>query len=549
MDGNEIKSLMATTPYINARFNLQNNYDVILEKNWVHSRPPQSLAEMIYVIVNDITEFPKCRNGNERRFGMYYKDGYYKSCFDEECGCVKEDRADSIRARTPEQKKAAADTYRETMQRRYGVDNVFQLESIKNKSKETNLEKFGTEYASQSAVVKEKTEKTNMDRYGTTCSLLSEGAKIKADQTNLERYGTIYPTQNAAVIEKTKATNLDRYGVANTFEYEPFKEKAKQTMQERYGVDNISQLHLSEYTKSIIHNPEEFRKFCTGKSFERVSDLLKDVSAVHIGALARQYDCIEVFAFGKGSIYQSQVEDWLTSLGITFVRNNRSIISPKEIDIWMPQFNLGIEIDGLFYHSEIAGNKAPSYHYDKQEAAIQAGVRLVQVFTDEWMFRPDLIKSIILSKIGLLHSINVSECNVEKIEWDRAQTFLGEHHISGAGRQGDAYALVRDDEIMMVMTFGENELIRYAQSISINGGMERLVHHAMVDLGIVSLTTILDRRFYSGASLGEIGFVQTGVIDQDCRFTDYYKRYQDEELGCDLVWDAGQTVWKYSKPS
>lgn len=53
----------------------------------------------------------------------------------------------------------------ETVRERYNVDNVFQLESVKEKSKETNLERYGVEFVSQSDEIKNKIKITRNDRY------------------------------------------------------------------------------------------------------------------------------------------------------------------------------------------------------------------------------------------------------------------------------------------------------------------------------------------------------------------------------------------------
>jgi len=43
---------------------------------------------------------------------------------------------------------------------KYGVENVFQLKEVKEKSKKTNLEKRGVEFISQCLDIKEKIKKT-----------------------------------------------------------------------------------------------------------------------------------------------------------------------------------------------------------------------------------------------------------------------------------------------------------------------------------------------------------------------------------------------------
>ena len=51
-------------------------------------------------------------------------------------------------------------------QLKYGVDNVFQLNDIKEKIKKTNLDKYGYEYITQSKEIQNKIRNSNLVKYG-----------------------------------------------------------------------------------------------------------------------------------------------------------------------------------------------------------------------------------------------------------------------------------------------------------------------------------------------------------------------------------------------
>ncbi len=82
------------------------------------------------------------------------------------------------------------------LQKKYGVDNVFQLEKIKEKIKETNLELYGVENPQQNKDIKKKTEDTNLEKYGVKNPFQSEIIKEKIKETNLEKYGVEYLSKN-----------------------------------------------------------------------------------------------------------------------------------------------------------------------------------------------------------------------------------------------------------------------------------------------------------------------------------------------------------------
>ncbi|MCK9415221.1 hypothetical protein M0Q97_01020 [Candidatus Dojkabacteria bacterium] len=83
-----------------------------------------------------------------------------------------------------------------SIQEKYGVDNVFQLDNIKDKIKESNLELYGVENPHQNKNIINKAENTNLKKYGVKNPFQSEIIKEKIKKSNLELYGVEYPSQN-----------------------------------------------------------------------------------------------------------------------------------------------------------------------------------------------------------------------------------------------------------------------------------------------------------------------------------------------------------------
>jgi len=101
------------------------------------------------------------------------------------------------------------------IQKKYGVDNVFQLEEIKEKIKVTNMELYGAENPQQNKEIKNKTEETNLKKYGVRNPFQSELIKEKMRITNKKNLGFEFPSQSESVKDKKKITSLKNYG----FEY------------------------------------------------------------------------------------------------------------------------------------------------------------------------------------------------------------------------------------------------------------------------------------------------------------------------------------------
>ena len=81
------------------------------------------------------------------------------------------------------------DRVKQTVCNKYGVDNVFQLDNIKEKSKKTSIIKYGVEHPTKSNKIQESKRKTNIKIYGIDYPQKLDITKEKSRQTCLERYG------------------------------------------------------------------------------------------------------------------------------------------------------------------------------------------------------------------------------------------------------------------------------------------------------------------------------------------------------------------------
>ena len=140
---------------------------------------PKGTHLKIIVICN------KCGIEKEIQFNNYYRitNGLKNKYYCNNTECINEKRKISI-------------------QKKYGVDNIFQLEIIKEKIKKTNLEKYGFENPQQNKIIKDKSKKTNLEKYGFENVFQSIVVKEKIKKTNLEKYGVEYPQQSEYIRSK-----------------------------------------------------------------------------------------------------------------------------------------------------------------------------------------------------------------------------------------------------------------------------------------------------------------------------------------------------------
>ena len=83
------------------------------------------------------------------------------------------------------------------------------------------------------------------------------------------------------------------------------------------------------------------------------------------------------------------------------VENSRGIISPRELDIFIPSSKLAIEYNGIWWHS-LANGTPVDYHSSKSDACERLGIDLVHVLDHEWSHRQDLCKLKLLEENKLL---------------------------------------------------------------------------------------------------------------------------------------------------
>ena len=80
---------------------------------------------------------------------------------------------------------------------------------------------------------------------------------------------------------------------------------------------------------------------------------------------------------------ESEIFTYVKSFCPDAIQSDRTVLDGKEIDIFIPSKNIGIEFNGLIWHSTKHG-KSRTYHQDKSDLAATKGVRLIHIWEDEW---------------------------------------------------------------------------------------------------------------------------------------------------------------------
>jgi len=278
------------------------------------------------------------------------------------------------------------------------------------------------------------------------------------------------------------------------------------------------------------------------------------------------------------------IKSYLPDLAIH--QGTRQIIGPKEIDIYIPKFNLGIEYCGLYWHNELSPTPRDfSYHYNKMKSCEERGVRLITIFEDEWNDRKKQIKNYLKSTLHIHNfKIYARKCKIKEVDSKTARIFLDNYHIQGKTHIKIAFGLYFENELLGVVTgnkhhrrqrhnkaFVLNRLV-FKDGVQVVGGASRLVKKLIKyckENNYNKLISWSDNRYSQGNVYEKCGFSLESDLNPDyCYITPEIKRESKQSnnkrnllkkgaignmtntekelafsLGMVRIWDCGKKRW------
>ena len=393
---------------------------------------------------------------------------------------------------SPNKLKSVKEKREQTNLKNLGVKNPGQSKDVKEKMKQTNLKKRGVEYASQDKQVIQKQENTMLERHGVkrmfqkTEVLNKAMEKLKLQETIDKRNDTMlnsYGHENAAQVQefqqKKQETNLERFGVEHYFQSEEFFEKNKD--KNKLSLEDIKE-HCKKKNYIPLFKEEEYVSNRDILKFKCIKHDFEFESCVFYISANNFNQCPKCRNYTT-SIEEKQVVDYVKSIysGVV-VENTRSVIHPHELDIYLPEKNIAIEYNGLYWHSSI--HKDKQYHRNKFISCKEKGIKLIQIFEDEWRDSQEVCKSVIQNKLGLcVDNLNARDLDLfvyspaesSKEDIEKVNNFIDQNHLQGKTRFNVAFCLVdKNNEIFYCLSlrnpFTENkqDTIEIARACSKN---------------------------------------------------------------------------------
>ncbi len=502
-----------------------------------------NLQQQVYNYKNNTTDIYNCICGNTTKFNNY-KLGYAKFCSK---SCVQ---------KSPE---------------------------VRNKQKATMLKLYGVE-----CNLSLNTTQMAKDKHGDD---IFKKSNIKAKKTKLKKYNDEnYNNNNKNLLTRTLNNNTHKEVAKRQLKINPDPMKqARNAFKDIYGVSNPSQVHeIQELkTKNSIekygvpfqakHITEDHYKLLDDKQYLQDNSVIDIIEETGIG---QSYISKQMIKHDINSGLRSQGELSVVNFIKTFydgeILTNKRKMFGTEIDIYIPEFNFGIEYNGCYWHSD----NFKKTHYTKFKMMEERGDYLLQFFDFEW--EDKRIRGILESKIKLKMQTNnerifARKCIIKDVNSKEARKFLDMNHLQGFVKSSIKKGLYYKDELVSIMTFGksryadEYELLRFCnkKNTIITGGASKLFK----DAGILDIISFSD-NFYSNGNLykqlgfnkvsDSQGFFYLNIKDktrvnrmsfQKHKLNDIFDNFDSKftaeqnikNNGYFKIYDAKQTKWEYSK--
>lgn len=201
---------------------------------------------------------------------------------------------------------------------------------------------------------------------------------------------------------------------------------------------------------------------------------------------------------------EKELKEMIQSCGLE-CHKEKALFNGMEIDIFVPKKMIGIEYNGVLFHTEWFGKKGKWFHLGKTMKCQEKGVKLIHIFEDEYVYQREIVENKIKHILGVqqnLPKIMGRKCEIHPISKSVSKNFLEKYHI-----QGNASSTVRlgaffNNELIAVMCFkiddgGNWELVRFTSDYHYicQGVGGRLFKHFIREYNPKEIKSFADRRW------------------------------------------------------
>lgn len=348
-----------------------------------------------------------------------------------------------------------------------------------------------------------------------------------------------------------RATNLTKYGATNVLASAYGKEASAKTLIQKYGVNNYTKTeeyvnriksgdivrkmdiskqkdsrYSTQYNELLQH--KLIRPVFTRSEYKGCNNIYnvmcvkcKHVYQHNFLRIVTTYCCPNCNKDITGTRSENILKQLLLKHNIPFrFRARKEFNNEFEIDLYIPSKNIGIEIHGLYWHSD--KKIEDKYHINKLKMCGKYNVRLIQIFEDEIKHKQHIVISRLKHILGCAkYKIGARKCTIEQLNYNDKSKFINKYHIQGDCASKHNYGLFYKNRLIAVATFGamrlvvgnksqENtfELLRYCtvSQFNVQGGMSKLLKHFINTHKPSKIVSYADLRWSQGNVYLKSGF-------------------------------------------
>lgn len=478
----------------------------------------------------------ECRDEQRKRTCRLKYGGDAPMCSDEVKAKGVETSLSRYGTTSPNQSPEVKSSQKASMKARYGVEHTWQSEELMKKFEHTMEERYGVKRPTLLPDFEERVQSTNKLKYGCEWATQSDDIKNKIHDTVNSRYGVDCVFQNDKIKDKIKSTNNEKYGVDNPNQCPEIAMKASRTRQLHHA-ETISDPEKRRNYLQFIEDPVSYIEshFAYRPSAKEVSDSLGGYDIATLYLRLQPFDGSRLLSRVRSNL-ESEVEQYILSVDpqVIILKDDRSLISPKEVDLYLPEYSLAIECNPSYTHNSSLPSfnsseiMSPSYHKMKSKMCEERGVFLFHLFGYEWANRQEVMKSIIANLLGKSkHRYYARKLEVREVPYEQCMQFLSQNHRQGATSSSIRLGLYDKDELISVMTFGKIrpnqgrksedqwELSRFCSKIntSVVGGASKLFKAFIDRYNPESVVSFSDIARSKGTLYQTLGFTEVSQSD------------------------------------
>lgn len=214
------------------------------------------------------------------------------------------------------------------------------------------------------------------------------------------------------------------------------------------------------------------------------------------------------------------IKQFLTENNINYLHNDRTQLRPLELDFYLPDHKIGLEICGLYWHRDREDKN--KYHIlNKYNLCLSKGIRLLTIFEDEIKNKKKIVLSRLsyILKLSSVKKFHARKCQIKEIFPREGIDFLNSHHIQGSGNNSIYLGAHYNNELISVMSFSKPsiakgsfnatwELNRFAVSGNISGIANKMFKYFLQNYEWKSIISYCDKRWNTGEVYAKLGFTK-----------------------------------------